>query len=288
MFELIVNPMAGNGAAQKSGQEAAEILRQKKVDFVLRETAYPGHATELAQDAAARGVETVIACGGDGTVTEVAAGLRNTKTALGILPCGTGNDFIKVVGIPKDWRGALEHLLSHPARRVDTGLINQNLFMNICGTGFDVMVLDYAEKAKKKVQGIWPYLWGVLCTIFTFKPFDMHIEIGTDVVMDGKFTLCAVGNGRYFGGGIPITLMADPQDQLFDIVVVDAVHRYQIPFYLPSLMKGTLYKAKLAHHYRSDRCLITSPKMRVNIDGEIKPMNRAELFCEKDALLLHW
>lgn len=288
MLELIVNPIAGNGRAKEIGEEAAGLLKEKGVDFFLHLTDHPGHATELAREAAARGAETVIAFGGDGTITETAAGLRHTKTALGIVPAGTGNDFIKTIGTPKDWREALEFILSHPARPVDSGMMNDRFFLNVCGAGFDVMVLDFAESAKKHARGIWPYLYGVIRAITAFRPFKMHIEIGDDIVLDQPCMICSIGNGRYIGGGIPITPLAEVKDGVFELLVVDAVPRWKIPFYLPSLMMGTLHKRKPAHRYQASRCALSSPGMRLNLDGEILPIEETRFVCESDALLLHW
>lgn len=288
MLELIVNPVAGNGRARQVGEQAAEHLRGRGAEFTVRLTEYPGHATLLAREAAARGVDTVVALGGDGTVTETAAGLRHTRTALGIAPAGTGNDFIKAVGTPRSWRDALDFILEHPARPVNTGMMNDRFFLNVCGAGFDVMVLDYALNAKKHVSGIWPYLYGVVRAVKTFKPFDMHIEIGDETTLDGKYLICSIANGRYIGGGIPIAPLADVTDGVFDVMVVDAVPRWKIPFYLPSLMMGTLHKHPIAHRYLVPRCALSSPHMRLNLDGEILPIEDTRFVCETDALLLHW
>ncbi|MDD3337213.1 MAG: diacylglycerol kinase family lipid kinase [Eubacteriales bacterium] len=287
MIELIVNPVAGNGLAKQIGEEAAAYLTEKGVPFTVSLTEHPGHATELAQAAAERGVDTVIALGGDGTVCETAAGLVHTQTALGIAPAGTGNDFIKTVGTPRDWKKALDFILSHPARPVNTGTVNDRFFLNVCGGGFDVLVLTYALEAKKHCKGIWPYLYGVLRAIKTFRPFEMHLEAG-DQAFDGSYMICSIANGRYIGGGIPIAMMADVTDGLLDVVAVDAVPRWQIPFYLPSLMMGTLYKKKIAHHYRAKTCALSSPNMLLNLDGEILPIPSSRYTCECDALLLHW
>ncbi len=288
MIELIVNPVAGNGRARQTGEQAAAYLRERDVEFVTKLTNHPGHATDLARDAAGRGVDTVIALGGDGTVTETAQGLRHTATALGIAPAGTGNDFIKSVGTPKNWKDALDFILTHPARPVNTGVMNDRFFMNVCGAGFDVMVLDYALDAKKRLSGIWPYLYGVIRAIKTFKPFQMHIEVDENTVLDGKYMICSIANGRYIGGGIPIAPLADVTDGVFDVFVVDAVPRWKIPFYLPSLMMGKLYKHKIAHRYLSPACALASPGMRLNLDGEILPIEDTRFTCETDALLLHW
>ena len=288
MIELIVNPVAGNGRARQTGEQAAAYLRERDVEFVTKLTNHPGHATDLARDAARRGVDTVIALGGDGTVTETAQGLRHTATALGIAPAGTGNDFIKSVGTPKNWKDALDFILTHPARPVNTGVMNDRFFMNVCGAGFDVMVLDFAAAARKRLRGAGAYLYGVFRAISAFRPIPMRVEVDGGVVLDGNYMICSVGNGRYIGGGIPITPNADVSDGLFDIMLVDAVPRWRIPFYLPSLMRGTLFKRRPARCYRASRCTIASPGMRLQLDGEIMPVERAGFVCETDALLLHW
>lgn len=289
MIEIIVNPEAGSGLALKTCEEVTQALKEREIDFVLHRTSHSTHATQLAREAAERGAQTVIALGGDGTITETAAGLCGTRTALGIIPCGTGNDFIKSAGIPRSWREALDFILSHPPRPVDSGRLNDGFFLNECGTGFDVMTLDFAASAKKHVKGIWPYLYGVVRSIFAFKPIQMHIEIGDDIVLDGRYLVCAVGNGSYIGGGIPIVPGSDLKDGLLDVMVVDAVPRWVIPFYLPSLMMGTLYKKKrVAHRYLASKCLLRCANMRLNVDGEIRATEEARFACAPGALLLHW
>ena len=288
MMELVINPVAGKGRALRIGEEAASLLKARGIAFQKHLTDHPHHATELASQAAQRGADTVIAFGGDGTLTETAAGLRHTRTALGVVPAGTGNDFIKTIGTPRDWREALEFILTHPARPVNSGMMNDRFFLNVGGAGFDVMVLDFANAARERLSGIWSYLYGVLRAIAAFRPIPMHVEIGDDVVLDGHYMICSVGNGRFIGGGIPITPKADVTDGLFDIQVVDAVARWRIPFYLPSLMMGTLFKHRKAHCYRAARCSVSSPGMRMQLDGEIVSVEHTRFVCESDALLLHW
>ena len=288
MIQLIVNPVAGNGRARKVGEMALAYLQSKNIDHELVFTEYVGHATELARSAAQNGRETVIAVGGDGTVAETAAGLMHTECAMGILPAGTGNDFIKSLGIPKNGQSALEFLLSHPPRAIDAGLMDERFFMNIGGSGFDVMVLDYALIAKKHMKGMLPYLYGVLRAIKNFTPYEMHIEIGKDIRLDGKFLICSIANGMFFGGGIPIAPQADVADGLFDIIVVDAMPRWKIPFYLPGLLAGKILSYKVSRHYRSNTASMSANGMRINLDGEIIQMEKAAFTCVRNALRVHW
>lgn len=287
MYRFICNPTAGNGYAKEAAESAFQKLKHNGIECEIVYSTCGKDATRLAQVAVEDRVDTVIACGGDGTIANVADGLKGSKTALGILPCGTGNDFIKTAGISKNWEEALDIILQHPARPVDCGTVNGRLFMNIVGTGFDVMVLDYAETAKKKCKGIWPYLYGVIRSIAAYKPFHMHIEID-DLKLDGDYMIFATGNGRCFGGGIPITPMASLDDGLLEVVVVRSVPNWKIPFYLPALMKGTLYKKKPATHYQAKKCKVSYEGMRVNLDGEILSMDSAEIILNSNQLLLHW
>jgi len=288
MIQLIVNPVAGNGTAKTIGALAHEYLEQRGIEHEVRHTEYSGHATELAKDAADRGLQTVIAVGGDGTVSETGAGLMYSTCALGILAAGTGNDFLKALGLPSKWQPALELILSTAPRPVDTGIINDRFFLNVCGMGFDVMALDHTLSAKKYMKGMLPYLYGVIRAIKNFKPAPMHIEIGDEVKLDGRYMVCSVANGRFIGGGIPIAPVADVADGLFDIIVVDAVPRWKIPFYLPGLLTGKLINYKITHHYRSGGVLLNSHGMRLNLDGEVLPMEQCQFTCQKDALQVHW
>jgi diacylglycerol kinase (ATP) len=287
MITVIVNPIAGSGYADTVGKKVNAVLDARGVEHTMLYTAGVGHATQLARDASRQGVNTVLSVGGDGTLNETAAGLVGTRTALGVIPAGTGNDFAKAIGTPAKWDDALDFALSHPALPVDTGVINGSFFINVCGAGFDVMVLDYALTAKKHMRGIWPYLYGVVAAIRAFKPFDMLVEIGDEIKMKGRYMLCSIANGRYIGGGIPIMPAAEVDDGLLDVMVVDTLPNWRIPFYLPALLGGTLFKKKIAHHYRVLRCTLTSPGMRLNLDGEIIPMESARFECNPASLLVH-
>jgi diacylglycerol kinase (ATP) len=288
MIAVIVNPIAGSGYANTVAKKVDAVLAARGVEHTMLYTEGAGHATELARNAAKQGAATVLSVGGDGTVNETAAGLVGTKTALGVIPAGTGNDFAKAIGTPGKWEEALEYVLAHPSIPLDTGVINDSFFINVCGAGFDVMVLEYALKAKKHMRGIWPYLYGVVAAIRAFKPFEMTVEIGDELKLHGQYMLCTIANGRYIGGGIPIMPAAEVDDGLLDVMVVDTLPNWRIPFYLPALLGGTLMKKKIAHHYRVSRCALASPGMRLNLDGEIIPMESARFECRHASLLAHW
>lgn len=288
MIDVIINPVAGNGHAIKVGERVMEVLTSRSIACKSFYTESPGHATQLAIEAAQRGTDTVLAVGGDGTAYEVASGLVHTKTALGLIPAGTGNDFIKSIGVPKSPLEALDHIFTHSPKQLDMGRINDKLFLNVCGTGFDVSVLENSKKAKKLVRGMLPYLYGVIRTIFSFKPVSMRIVINEETTLNGTFLQCSIANGRYIGGGIPISPTSLVNDGLLDVVVLRSIPNWKMFFYLPGLLMGRVHSFTITSHYRCSSVTIDAPGMHLNVDGEILPINKVSFSLMKDALWVHW
>ena len=269
MICIICNPAAGNGRARKEGVKIENLLRQKKKDCRLLMTEHPGHATDLARQSLADAPEMVLSVGGDGTALEVASGLLGSMVPLGIIPAGTGNDFIKTIGVPKQPEAALEFALSHPPRKTDAGEMNGKLFLNEIGTGFDVSVLDYAARAKKYCRGLLPYLYGVLQTLFRFRsiPITFSVDGGESMTLDAF--VAGAANGGMIGGGIPIAPEAKADDGLLDVVIVEKVDRKKLISRLIGLMQGKILSFPETHFYRASSVSFSAPNMRVNVDGEI-------------------
>ncbi len=282
-YTFIINPAAGSGHAVDVETMLKARSERAGLDAVFLRTEHPGHATELARAAAAAG-GTVVSVGGDGTNLEVAAGLTGTSAALGIIPAGTGNDLIKTLGIPKDPEAAFDHMIFHDPRPVDIGTINGRPFLNVCGTGFDVSVLDHTEKHKKHMRGLLPYLLGLIGAIFGNKPIRISVARDGGEPKEETVLICSIANGRFIGGGIPICPAADPGDGLFDLVTVAHVPRWKIPFYLPGLMGAKILKFGITHHETVKSVVIRSEGMRVQIDGEIVSMDEAEIRVQAGAL----
>ena len=288
MIHVIINPVAGNGHSAKVGDQICEKLKEKNLPFTVSTTTHPGHAKVLSAQAAQEGIKTVLSVGGDGTAYEVTAGLAFTGSALGIIPAGTGNDVIKTLGMPKKPLEALEHILDHPPKQIDLGRYNDHLFLNVCGMGFDVAVLEHSEKAKKYVRGLLPYLYGLIKTIITFKPSPMKISIDGKALPDEAYLVCSVANGRYIGGGIPIAPNANINDGLLDVVIVKSVPNYKLPKYLPGLLGGKILTFPITSHYLCKSVTIESSNMKTNVDGEILPLNKATFEPLPQALWVHY
>ena len=288
MYIFIVNPAAGNGYALKSEQCLRMALDNAGVAYEFVHTSHPEDATRLAREAAEKtGCEGIIAVGGDGTAYEVACGLMDSHVPMGIIPAGTGNDFIKTVNIPKKPLEALERIIHGKARPVDIGRLNQRMFLNVCGTGFDVQTLEYTLAAKKYVRGILPYLIGLIRAIFSYKP--VHVSFIVDgETQERDVLLCSVANGRFIGGGIPVCPDAKPDDGLMDMVIVETKPRWKIPFYLPGLLMGRIDQFKITTHKRCRAMTIKSQGMKLNVDGEILCLDQADFEIMPGKLMLYW
>ena len=275
-YAFIVNPVAGTGYANKAMRILEDILSDHQINYRIFQTESPGHAVKLASELAGDPeVSAVVSVGGDGTAGEVAAGLTGTGKPMGIIPAGTGNDFIKSAGIPNDPVNALEQLLKGKASPIDTGTVNERFFLNVCGTGFDVTVLDYAEDEKERHRGLTPYFIGLIKAISHYR--SLHLTITADGVKEnGLFLICSIANGRYIGGGIPICPAADIKDGKLDLVMIKGIRRWRIPFYLPGLMMSKDLTFRITKHRRVDSVRIEGKDLRINIDGDIISLREAE------------
>lgn len=286
MIYAICNPTAGSGRGEKIGHKILALLDSKRIPCRLLMTQRPGHATELARQARDAEAETVLAIGGDGTAFEVARGLVGSQTPLGVIPAGTGNDFVKTIGVPQDPEKALERVLASEPQKTDMGEINGEMFLNEIGTGFDVSVLDYAAKAKKYCRGILPYFYGVVQTLFRFHAVPLTYSVdGGDSVTREAFVV-GVANGRWIGGGIGIAPEAQADDGLLDVVVVDKIPRRKLLSRLVGLMKGRILTFPETHFVRASQVTFSSPSMRVNVDGEILAMPTVQAHIVPGALLV--
>ena len=285
-WAFIVNPIAGTGFSLQTMKNLEGRLRQKGIEYKVFLTERPGHATQIAAQLAEEDqVYAVVAVGGDGTASEVAAGLCETGKPMGIIPAGTGNDFIKTTGIPNDPQKALELLLSRQPVDTDTGTVNYQFFLNVCGTGFDVTVLDYAESLKDKHRGLTPYLIGLLKAIRHYESVKLKVT-ADGKTEEGRYLVCSIANGRYIGGGIPICPEANPADGKLNLVLIKHRARWKIPFYLPGLMMSKDLKFKVTSHQLVSRILIEGDNLRINIDGAIQPMEKVEFTVKPASLRL--
>jgi YegS/Rv2252/BmrU family lipid kinase len=275
--KLILNPMANMGAAWRAANGLRPIIAEHGgADW--SGTVYPGHASELARQAALDGYDLVIAMGGDGTVHEVVNGLMQVplekRPVLGVVPVGSGNDFAHAIGVPLQADRALSLALKGESALVDIGLMTdengrKEYFDNTAGVGFDAVVTIRSHKLPI-VRGFMMYLTAVIQTILlNHDPVLMKVE------SDGKswqeqvlmFTVC---NGAREGGGFVLAPEAKIDDGMLNFLMVKKCGRLTMFRLVPEFMKGThprFPQVKMGvcktFEIRADR------PMYIHADGEI-------------------
>ncbi len=270
---FIVNEIAGSGRSGKGFEQVRRILEERGIPYGCEFTQAGGHAIALTKAALLRGEKTIVAVGGDGTLSEVASVMCGREERLGMLPLGTGNDFAKALHLPTELESALEVLLGGQVRRIDAGRINGRFFINVAGLGFDVDVLNYTLIYKKHLNGLLPYILGVLRAIA--KPKTLHMTISIDGVESKEdLLLLAVGNGTHFGGGMKVTPNADLSDGLFDICMIREIKKKsKFVALLPDFVKGEHLKHTEYIRYERGAHIIASAEpgenSQLDIDGEI-------------------
>ena len=289
MLNIVVNPTAGSGRALKISKKIVKELEKKNILFKIFYTEYAGHATEIVSSLVKDGETEIISIGGDGTSYEVVCGLKDSNASLGIIPAGTGNDFIKSLGIPSKPLEALDFYFKHTPREADVCSVNGQMFLNACGAGFDISVLEYALKAKKYVRGLLPYLYGVIQTAFRFKSTPLKIIADGKEVYDGEALVVAVTNGSYYGGGIKIAPKAKANDGLLDVVFMRPVPTVPKMFgKLAGLLGGKILEFPETSYLTAKQVVIENKGVKFNIDGEIVNLEHAEIKVIPGGIKIHY
>jgi diacylglycerol kinase (ATP) len=279
--KVIVNPAAGAFSTRRKWPIISRLLNAIGLPFDFEYTEGVGHAIELARLAASDGYRYLVAVGGDGTVNEVANGILHSTnaatTALGIVSTGTGSDFIRSVGISRDYATACSALTSPRRLSIDAGVVEyqrqgqtlERFFINTAGVGFDAAAVRETERLPKYFGGTIPYLVGVLRALFTYKNKPVVIRVG-DEVESYRVLDVAVANGGYLGGGMHIAPDAELGDNLLDVVIVGDMGKFEFLKEFPKVYKGThVSLPKVTMKKGTDITIESTEPMLVYADGEL-------------------
>ncbi len=249
-IKFIVNPVAGQGAGKLALPEIERLSREKSMSCDIVSTEYAGHAIEIADEAASRGYETVIAVGGDGTSNEVLNGLMRAwkqghkNTRMGIIGIGRGNDFAYGFGIPSGLLEGFQVILQEKHRFMDVGYIiggnypQGRYFGNGVGIGFDAVVGFEAMKLTY-LHGFMNYIVAALRTIFLFFNAPLVQIEYDDKVITQPSLMVSIMNGRRMGGGFMMAPEAKTDDGELDLCIAGQLSRIGILTMIPRFMKGT-------------------------------------------------
>ena len=284
MYTILLNPESGRGAALRLLADVEAVLRRRQLEYQVICAETPEDATRIARRQASEAVQGVIVLGGDGTLFQVVNGMAFSDVPLLFVPCGTGNDFVKVLNLPKDAAAALELQLDAPVTRIDVGRMNDTCFLNVSGTGFDVDVLRFVDRYKAKYGGLKPYLLALRDAIRVYHPTRATISLDDGPEEEACFSIISIGNGRYIGGGMKAVPNADVRDGMFDVITVQPVRKCMIPVLIAFYVAGKHLDLKLATQRRCKKIGIRCSGMTLNLDGELMDADFAQFELLQGAL----
>jgi len=274
---FIVNTTAGRNRTLRVWPKLERQLRSI-ADFSVFYTSQQGAGTAVAREVQGQGFDRIVVVGGDGTLHEVINGVDPLRCVIGIIPTGTGNDFCRSVDIPLDPFATADYIFSDNLRTIDLGCVNGHRFINIAGIGFDADVADKVNKstALRCLSGTAAYLAGVFTTLPTYK--NTHVNITVDKnTFEGSVFLVAVGNSRYYGGGIKMVPHAVIDDGLFHICLGQNIGFLEALKILPKVFSGRHINHPKVRCLSGKHISIKTPSaMNVHADGEIVSVTPAD------------
>ncbi len=286
---FIINPAAGSRDRTKYYKEKiGSACCAKGIDYCIEVSGAPGDCTCIAREAAESGEEyRIYACGGDGTLNEVAAGAAGyDNVAVSVFSGGSGNDFVKLFDEPEAFFD-LERLLDAEETTFDLIRCNDDISLNICSVGLDARIgTDVANyKRLPLLHGFAAYAASTVINLF--KGISEHYVVEIDgEVFDGDKTFICACNGRFYGGGFNPVPEADPTDGLMDVLLVDKVTLLQVPGIIGKYKNGQ-YKQlpHLVRHFKTKEVkIICDKETPVNLDGELRIAKEVDIRIAKEKL----
>ena len=288
---FIINPAAGS--RDRTADYTAEIRRLcAGLDYEIAVSAAPGECRRLAREAARTGEEVrIYACGGDGTLNEVASGAAGFPNAAVTAWCGgSGNDFVKLFSDPAAFSD-LSRLLDAEEVTFDMILCNDDLALNICSVGLDARIgTDVARY--KRIPFIHGFNAYALSTVINlFRGISQHYIVEVDGErIDAEQTFVCVCNGRFYGGGFNPVPEADPADGLLDVLLVKKVRLWQVPGLIGKYKNGEYRELpEFIRHFRTDRVhILCDGPTPVNLDGELRMAREVEMRVAREKIIFFY
>lgn len=280
----IVNPVAGRGHGLQDWPVISGLLHEAgiAVDALFTERKF--HATELAVYAINKGYRQLIVVGGDGTIHETINGIfiqTRVPTAdvlIAVIAVGTGNDWIRMYGIPRNYPDAVRSIVEGHSFLQDIGRVSyyeskvhQVRYMaNMSGVGYDAMVSRRVNRLKEKgYKGHWLYVWSAFREALCYKSHHADIFVDGERVFSDKLFTASVGICKYTGGGMSQTPFAVADDGLFDLTIIPKINPLIFFRYFRVLYNDRIYEVPGAKFYRGARIFIHSrPPINLEVDGE--------------------
>ena len=282
-FFIVVNPSSGNTNFKKSWKTITHFLKLKNINFSYSFTEYRKHEVILVDKAIEQGYRNIISVGGDGTLHHVVNGImkqryiKTSKIKLGVIPLGTGNDWIKTYNIPNSIKKSIDIIVKNNTILQDIGCIKlsngkKEYFNNLAGTGYDGYVVKNLNYLKK-IGSLAFIVSGLYSLFFYKKKYEIKVN---NLSLNKKCLMILVGLCKYSGGGLQITKDPNPFDGLLDITVVKDFSFFELLFNIPNLYNGKIVYHKKVTNYKTKKIIvknISNTSSLIEADGEIIGIN---------------
>ena len=281
---MVINPAANGGRSGACRRDISAYLERRGMRLIWHSTKGVGDAVGIVEDLPEDAL--VVAVGGDGTVREVAAGCVGTERIMGVLPVGSGNDYVKALEVGTRLDEALRVLVEGRVKSVDTGEANGVPFNNGLGIGFDAEVAAGVADAPRYLGGTGRYLWSVMKLLGGFQCHEATLTLDGDNVVETKTILVAAALGTTYGARFKLAPDAALDDGLFDIVWSEEVSRAEVLRLVPMALRGTLLKNPKIHLARASTIQVDfAEEIPAHVDGDpLKPTRRFEARVLEGAL----
>jgi len=259
-IRFIINPISGTG--KQKGIEKFMIKHLENFEIIYTQKA--GDATRISKEAANDNIDAIIAVGGDGTVNECLNALVNTNTALGVIPCGSGNGFAYHIGMERNIEKAVIQLKNTKIEVIDSCTANGFPFVNVSGIGFDSHIANLFLTLTKR--GFVNYVKLVIREL-SYKAKEYTINYN-NIERKVKAYIIAFANASQYGNDAKISPMANFQDGLLDFVILKEFPKWKIPFFLLKVATGKAHLSKYVEIIQCQKMTISAENTLLHLDGE--------------------
>ena len=273
-----MNPAAAGGTTGKRWPEIAHRAAQRGLDGDALISERPGQLTTLAADAVAGGATRLVVVGGDGSVNEVVNGIADAHgVELAVIPRGTGWDFVRTFDIPRNLDAAVDVALTGSVREIDLGAVTyrtwggedaRSIFANVASAGISGAIAQRANESSKALGGKVSYYWATLAVFVGWQTGEMRVTVDGES-RNGKMIDAVVCNGRYLGGGMMMCPEAEPDDGVFDVLLIGDVTKRDLLLVLPKTYKGNHLPHPRLELLRGKVVTVESAEpLPIELDGE--------------------
>ena len=267
MLYFIVNPVSGNKKAIRNMKIIGKYLTERYIPYCVYSTNEVGSAGIIASKLEEKGVDNIIAVGGDGTLSEILNGLKEpSKIKLGIIPSGTGNDFASACKLSLNPIKAIETILKNHVVKVDYLQGKDFRGLNIVGSGIDIEFLKKYQNAKFKNK--FTYFFSLLKVLKNFDFYNYKVYVDGENLSNNEYMLVACCNGTKFGGGMKISPYSDISDGKINLILIKKVNKNKLLYVLYKFMRGKHLNTNFGMEVLCDNVRIEGTKS-INVDGEI-------------------